>query len=314
MRRTRRPIVIASRRSPLAQAQAQTIGQMLALVNAGLEVQYRWIESEGDRLVDASLADAGGKGLFARAVEQAVLNGRADVAVHSLKDLPTDEVTKGLVIAAVPAREDARDCLISRHQGGIDGLPQGGVVGTASPRRAAQLKRVRPDLQIQLIRGNIETRLRKVLEDGLYDATLLAVAGLRRAGLGQHATRAIDPSVVLPAAGQGALAVQCRAADHTTLTRCLPLNDAWTAAAVHGERRIVASLQGDCHSAIAALVEPIGSNGDGGVRVRGKVLSQDGVTCIENDTQVLFKQIDKATNGAASDLITRGAQAVLAGR
>lgn len=312
MRKSRRPIVIVSRRSPLAQTQAKLVGQSLACVDPKVAVEYRWIESAGDKLAQTSLSDAGGKGLFAAAVEQALLNKEADLAVHSLKDLPAGKMPAGLVIAAVPPRADVRDCLISTSDAkNLTELGRGATLGTASPRRAAQAKRLRPDLQIQLIRGNIQTRLRKVLTDGRCDATLLAVAGLRRAGLIQQARFPIDPSVILTAAGQGALAIQCRLDDHLTLSRCLPLNDPLTAACVHAERQIVAAMGGDCHSPIAALVQPMGQGAHAGFRVRVRVLSWDGQQCLEADQAGPASGLGRLTKQVATKLRQAGCDRLL---
>ncbi len=303
--------MIASRRSRLARAQAELIGQTLSRLNPTLELRYEWIESEGDRQPTAPLSDAGGKGLFIRAVEAALLDGRADVAVHSLKDLPA-ELTPGLAIAATPRREDVRDCLIARSGArSIADLPPGAVVGTSGPRRAAQIKRLRPDLVIQPIRGNVETRMAKVLEEpsaSRYDATLLALAGLRRAALDQRAAAPLAVEEVLPAAGQAALAIQCRADDHVTMTRCLPLNDSVTAAAVHAERAIVAGLAGDCHSPIAAYAEPIGLDQ---FRLRVRVLSPTGDACLDADVTTTLKLLAKQARILVKDLQARGADTVL---
>ena len=312
MRRSRKPIVIVSRRSTLARAQAQAVGGALAKLNPGIEVEYRWIESQGDQRTDVPLAASGGKGLFAKAIERALLRRQADIAVHSLKDLPV-ELTPGLTIAAVPRRGEVRDCLITRP--GIDAvdiasLPQGARVGTASPRRSAQLLRLRPDLRIELIRGNVETRLQRVIADGAFDATLLAAVGLQRAGFGEHANKLLDPQAMLPAASQGALAVQCRADDHGSLTRCIPLNDPAASTAVHIERQIVAALAGDCHSAIGALAEPA----DQHVRLRVRVLRADGVECIDLDERFPASKASKAVRAAAQALDDQGAARLLAAR
>lgn len=312
MRRSRRPLVIASRRSPLARAQAEMVGAALQRLHPAVEIGYAWVESAGDRHKDRSLAEAGGKGLFTGAVEAEVLAGRADLAVHSMKDLPAraSEVTAGLAVAAVPMREDVRDCLVSHHGAAtLDALPRGAKLGTASPRRAAQVLRLRPDLVIELIRGNIETRLAKVLERKEFDATLLAVAGLNRGGLSRHARHAIDPSILLPAAGQGALALQCRADDHVTLTRCLPLNHAATAAAAHAERAVVAGLDGDCHSAIAALAEV----GPLEIRLRVRVLSKDGQRVAEADQTLPLRRAGKLAEGVLKELRGKGAEKLLRG-
>lgn len=312
MRRSLRPIIIASRRSALARAQTEMVGRALAAVHPGVAVEYLWIESEGDRIPDASLSTQGGKGLFAKAIEREVLAGRADLAVHSLKDLPA-QASSGLTIAAVPMREDPRDCLVA-HGGvaRIEDIPAQAVLGTASPRRAAQVRRLRPDLTVKLIRGNIETRIRKATEESIgreCDATLLAMAGLIRGGHAQWSVNPIDPAVILPAASQGALALQCRMDDHVTLTRCLPLNHAATAAAVALERLVVAGLEGDCTSPIAAFAEPV----DLGMRLRVRVLSPDGAQMIELDESATGRAVSKLGRKAIKQLIEQGARRLLTG-
>lgn len=310
MRRSSRPIVIASRRSLLARVQAQAVGRALQRLHPHVDLEFRWIESEGDQQTERSLASSGGKGLFARAVERALLDGEADVAVHSLKDLPT-QLTPGLAIAAIPRRGDARDCLIAADAATIEDLPHAAVVGTASPRRSAQLLRLRPDLQVVLLRGNIETRLRKVLEERLMAATLLSAAGLQRASLGQYADKPIDPEQMLPAAGQGALAIQCRMDDHVATARCLPLNDPAASAAVHFERRVVDGLAGSCHSPIAAYAQPT-DPGAATFALRALVLSPDGVTCLEAPARhTAAGQLASAAAEMVQALLDQGAAAVL---
>jgi len=318
LRRSRRPIVIASRRSQLARVQAEFIGAALKQLHPQVTIEYLWLESEGDQFAEKSLADSGGKGLFTKAIEKALIDGRADLAVHSLKDVPT-RLTKGLTIAAIPAREDARDCLISRSgAASIDDLPRGAVLGTASPRRAAQAIRLRPDLKIELIRGNVQTRLRKVLEPvdlaaggKHYDATFMAVSGLKRAGLIEHANHILDPSVMLPAAGQGALALQCRRDDHVTTMRVLPLNDSTTAQAVALERDIIDGLNGDCHSPIAACAEPMLVEGMLTYRLRARVISPDGQLMAEVDEKATGKAIRKLSRHVLEKLHEAGAAGML---
>lgn len=318
LRRSQKPIVIAARRSPLARVQAEMVGRALSRLHPKIEVLYKWIESQGDLAVDHSLADCGGKGLFTKDVEKLVLSGEADLAVHSLKDLPAGDTT-GLVLAAVPRRADMRDCLITPDGlSSIQDLPQGAVVGTSSPRRAAQLLRLRPDLKIDLLRGNVQTRLDRVLNPQggkRYDATLLAFAGLSRLGMSEHLSSPIPVDEVLPSACQGALAVQCRANDHVTLTRCLPLNNPEAATAVHAERQVVSGLGGDCHSPIAVLAEqskeppvPAKRNADAHwFRLRVRVLSGDGSQCLEIDEQVKTKDLRRLVKRAIKDLTDRGA-------
>lgn len=320
MRKSRRPIVIASRRSPLARAQATAVGNALARLHPRVSVEYRWIESEADQNLNVALSEAGGKGLFARAIEQAILKGDADLAVHSLKDLPArpGAESAGLSIAAVPPRGDVRDCLIAKDPAVSEmaQLPSEAIVGTASPRRTAQLQRVRPNAQIELIRGNVETRLAKIhdpqsLENPskiAFDATFLAVAGLKRLGLFKKAKgHALTLEQMLPAAGQGALALQCRSDDHVTISRCLPLNDAAASAAVHAERAIVASLGGNCHSPIAVLVHAVESE----LEVWVRVLSADGKDCIEVRHTTAPKGLGKLVKQVIAELDTRGARTLL---
>lgn len=324
MRRSRRPIVIASRKSALAQVQAKLVGKALGKLHP-VEVRFHWVESEGDQIKEGSLADAGGKGLFTRGVDQAVLEHKADLAVHSLKDLPVDsaEALAGLSLAATPKRHAVNDCLVSTvGYGRLVDLPEGAVVGTSSPRRAAQVRRVRPDLDVRLLRGNVNTRLRKVLTDEgpHYDAAILAVAGLKRLKLGEHAGHPLDLEEMLPPACQGALGIRCRATDHVTLTRCLPLNAAATSMAVTHEREIVRLLGADCHSPIAVLAEPIDPaetqakrNADSHwVRLRVRVCSADGQTTLEADERCKTKELRRVVKKVAKSLIADGAKELLA--
>ena len=327
MRRSRKPITIASRRSKLAQVQAELVGSALAQLHPGIQIAFRWFESPR---VERT-GDQGRKGLFTRSVEEALLRKEADLAVHSLKDLPSNN-TAGLVLAAVPRREQVHDCLITPHNTStITDLPHGAVVGTSSLRRAAQLLRLRPDLRIETLHGNVETRLNCVLSPeainnlGLardhmrFDATLLAAAGLNRLGLTKEAERPVDTDLILPAACQAALAIQCRADDHVTLTRCLPLNDASTATAVHAERELVSALAADCDAPIAALVEPVAidpasakTNADAHwVRLRVRVLSADGQTCLEADEQAKTKDLRRLIKRLVKDLTKQGAAQIL---
>ena len=317
MRPSRRPIIIAARRSTLARTQAQWVGQRLARLHPQVTVEYLWLESEGDERTDVPLAKVGkaGKGLFVRRIEQALLNGNADLAVHSLKDLPTGRGRKGLTLVAIPAREDARDCLITHHANvhAINDLPQNALVGSASPRRAAQLRHTRPDLRVELLRGNVETRLRRVLDERTFDATLLAMAGLVRLGLTQHTALPLDPAVMLPAAGQGALAVQCRGNDSVTLSRCLPLNDPIASEAVHAERAVAAALEGDCDSPIAVHVKPFIDEGLPHYRLRARVLSPDGSRDGSFDGSSPRKQLKQLTRAAVEALKAQGALGMLRG-
>ena len=326
MRKSNRPLIIAARTSLLARLQTQQVAALLSAADSSFKIEYRWIESEGDRLVDASLAEAGGKGLFVRAVERLLLDGQADLAVHSLKDLPAEN-TAGLTIAAVPARADVRDCLISKSgYGSCKDLPMGAKVGTSSPRRGAQLKRIRSDLEIVPLRGNVDTRLRKVLEGEGYDAALLARAGLLRAGFEDKARHPVAVEEILPAACQGALALQCRVDDHVTMRRCLPVNDNISATTAHAERAIVAGLGADCHAALGVYVEAVEplegelqmkqARQDRGrlhYRVRIKALSQDGSRCLEKDQTIPARHLGRLIKKLVAELNAEGAGQLLNG-
>jgi len=313
----KRPLIIASRASRLAKVQSRWVGRALKQRHPGLDVQYHWVESKGDQLVDQPLVTQGGKGLFVSSVQQAVIKGQADLAVHSMKDLPAAGGPRSLTIPAVPVRADPRDCLIAREgQRSIEQLPDGAVVGTAGPRRIAQILRLRPDLKIELLRGNIETRLRKIHKGELspggirYDATLMAVAGLQRNGLGHYAIYAIDPAEILPSAGQGALALECRASDHITIRRVLPLNSPMTATAVHLERQIVAEFGGDCRSPIAVLAQ-LDDEGQSCL-VQARVLGPDGRVFVEVRRSGPIERADRIAKQLIKALERHGARQVLA--
>jgi hydroxymethylbilane synthase len=244
---------LGTRGSLLARAQSQAIADDLVRLDPGVHVELIIVRTTGDQVQDRPLHEIGGKGLFTKELEQALLDGRIDFAVHSYKDLPitmplVDQ--RNLVIAAVPKREVAFDAIVSTKARSIQELPQRAKVGTSSLRRRAQILELRPDVIVENIRGNIDTRIRKTLE-GEFDATILAAAGLKRAGL-------FDPRVtqtiteILPAAGQAALAIQCRRDDARTRKLLAALGDPDSARAVDIERAIVAGLEGDCHSPIAA--------------------------------------------------------------
>jgi hydroxymethylbilane synthase len=322
LRRSRKPIVIASRASRLAKVQANLVAKALGRLHP-VEIEFYWVTSEGDRITEGSLAEAGGKGLFTRGVDQAVLEGKADVAVHSLKDLPVDpaESVAGMKLAAVPKRAAVADCLISaRGYGSVLDLPASARVGTSSPRRAAQLRRLRPDLDVRLLRGNVDTRLGKVLDrGGAYDAAVLAVAGLKRLGLSEHADRPLPVEQMLPAACQGAIGLRCRATDHVTLTRCLPLNAASSSTAVTNERQLVRMLGADCYSPIAVLAEPIDPaqtrakrNADSHwFRLRARVCSADGQTVLEADERCKTGELRRRVKQVAQTLLDQGAKELL---
>jgi hydroxymethylbilane synthase len=245
----------------------------------------------------------GGKGLFVKEIEQAMLDGEIDFAVHSMKDMPA-EMPKGLTIGAVPVRENPRDCLISRGGLTLDQLPAGAVVGTSSLRRQAQVLALRPDLTVEPVRGNLDTRLRK-LREGRFDAILLAVAGLSRLDWKREITEELGVDRMLPAVGQGALAIQCREDDREMLELLREIHHEETARAVKAERTFLAAFQGGCHLPIAAYAETVGEE----VRLTGLVAHPDGRNVLK---ATLSGKDEKAVGEAlARELIDRGAKQLL---
>jgi hydroxymethylbilane synthase len=245
---------LGTRGSLLARTQSGMVADELMRIHPGLRVELVIIKTTGDKIQDKPLADAGGKGLFTKELEHALLTGEVDFAVHSYKDVPVTMPLvdqSDLIIAAVPKREDPRDALISTKAQTPADLPRDSKVGTGSLRRKCQLLELRPDLKIENIRGNVDTRIRK-MRDGEFDAVILAVAGLKRSGLFDVSImHAID--ALIPAAAQGALAIQCRKSDSRTRDLLAPMNDPHSKLTVDCERAIVQELNGDCHSPIAAL-------------------------------------------------------------
>jgi hydroxymethylbilane synthase len=262
------PLRIGTRGSPLALWQANHIADRLRPLVGHVELIH--VQTEGDRDQAASLAHIGGRGVFTKEIERALLDGRVDVAVHSLKDLPTQPV-EGVVLAAVPARGATGDVLAAVHVSRFDDLPAGARVATGSLRRRAQLLHRRPDLQLADIRGNVETRLRKLRDDG-YDALVLAQAGLERLGLTGHVTDVLDPAWMLPAVGQGALGLECRSDDSTTRQLLSRLDDPATRSAVEAERALLYHLGGGCQVPLGALARVDGER----VTLRAAVLALDG--------------------------------------
>ena len=268
---------IGSRGSALALVQAREVQSRLAKA-CGLpaeRIEIKVIRTTGDMIQDRPLAEAGGKGLFTKEIEEALLAGAIDLAVHSSKDMPA-VLPAGLILSAFLPREDARDAFISRKAKTLGELPHGAVVGTASPRRQALVKRLRPDLVIAPLRGNVETRLRK-LEAGDADATLLAVAGLKRLGLLAAATMVFDIEEFLPAVGQGAIGIETRADDARTRALVAAIDDADTATALAAERAFLAVLDGSCRTPIAGHARVR----DGRVRFRGMIAKTDGSEALE---------------------------------
>jgi hydroxymethylbilane synthase len=265
---------IGSRGSPLALAQSHLVAGMLAK-QTGLDAAHFSIEAfmtSGDRL-QGRLQDQGGKGLFTKELDEALLDGRIDAAVHSMKDLPT-RMPAGIVLAAVPAREDPRDAFIATRARSLMDLSPGATVGTASLRRQAQTLHLRPDLKVEILRGRVETRLAKI-ESGAFDATYLALAGLKRLGLEQHAASLVDSLAMPPAPGQGALAITARAGDDKILALLTPLNIAEHAIATTAERAFLEALDGSCRTPIAATAKITNDT----LSFLGEVLTPDGKHC-----------------------------------
>jgi hydroxymethylbilane synthase len=263
---------IGTRGSPLALVQARTVRARLAAALGTAEdaIELVIIRTSGDTIQDRPLADVGGKGLFTKEIEEALLSGRVDLAVHSTKDMPTFS-QPGLMLAACLEREDPRDVFISRIAGSLAELPQGATLGTASLRRQAIAKRLRPDLTVVPLRGNVETRLRK-LDEGQVDATLLALAGLRRLGLTEHATRTMSVDEFLPAVGQGAIGIETRASDMRVRDILARIDHADTSAAIACERAFLAVLDGSCKTPIGGHATITGDT----VQFRGLIARPDG--------------------------------------
>ncbi|MGB6537009.1 MAG: hydroxymethylbilane synthase [Xanthobacteraceae bacterium] len=268
---------VGSRGSPLALAQAREVLRRLATISAPAaeRAEIKVIRTAGDAIVDRPLAEAGGKGLFTKEIDEALLAGTIDLAVHSSKDMPT-VLPQGLILSAFLPREDARDAFIGRTARTLRGLPTGAILGTASLRRQALAKRLRPDLRIVPLRGNVETRLRK-LAAGEVDATLLAVAGLKRLGLLSVATELLDVDAFVPAVGQGAIGIESRAGDTPTSALLARINDADTAAALAAERAFLAALDGSCRTPIGGYARVNGNL----VRFRGIIIRPDGSEAFE---------------------------------
>jgi len=248
---------LGTRASALARAQTERVIELLDAAWPGIACEARPIVTQGDRTQASGepLPEIGGKGLFTAELEQALRDGEIDVAVHSLKDLPTEEPVD-IALGAVCLREDVRDCLVARDGLTLAQLPAGAVVGTSSLRRTAQLRALRPDLEIRSIRGNVDTRVRKVRE-GEFDAVMLAAAGIRRLGLEDDVTEWLSPDTMLPAPGQGALAVQCRAGDEPVLALLDAIDDAGTRAATTAERAFLRALGAGCTAPVGAYAETV---------------------------------------------------------
>lgn len=290
-------LVIASRGSQLAKWQAHWVQQQLA--NLQLPARIEIIRTTGDKITDVPLAQVGTKGLFTKEIEEALLQGLADLAVHSLKDLPT-ELPAGLVLAAVPEREDPRDALIGRR---LADLPPGAKLGTSSLRRSAQLRKLRPDLQIESVRGNLDTRLRK-LDEGQYDAIVLAAAGLKRLGWKDRIAEFLSPDLVCPAVGQGALGIETAAGHEQPGAQ---LDHAPTRYAVTAERALLGALGGGCQVPIGAYATVDG----GHLSLQAVVVSPDGVKLIRRQAEGPVADAAQIGRQLGEELLAAGADEIL---
>jgi hydroxymethylbilane synthase len=297
-------LVIATRESALALWQAEHIRDRLAALHPGCTVTLLGMTTQGDKILDQPLADIGGKGLFIKELEVAMAEGRADLAVHSLKDVPMD-MPEGFTLAAITAREDPRDAFVSNHFLDFAGLPGGARIGTSSLRREAQLRERDPLLQILPLRGNVNTRLRK-LDEGQYDAIILAAAGLKRLGFGDRIKSVLDPEESLPAVGQGALALECLANRADVVAALAPLADAGTTFATTAERAFSRALSGSCHTPLAAHAVQRHNE----LWLRGLLASPDGAEVMRGERSAAVAtaaDADALGRALAQDFLARGA-------
>ena len=299
-------LVIASRQSRLALWQSEHVSAMLRRAYPGCEVSILGLTTRGDRILDTPLSKVGGKGLFVKELEEALAAGQADLAVHSAKDVPM-ALPPGFCIAAIPEREDPRDCVVSARFAGLEETPAGAVVGTSSLRREAQLRERYPGLEIRSLRGNIDTRLAK-LDRGDYDAVALAAAGLKRLGLAGRIRATLEPEVVLPSPGQGALAIECRDERADLKRQLLVLDHGDTAACIRAERAVSRALSGSCQVPLAAYAVLRGRS----IWLRGLVATPDGRRTVRAELEGPRSDPERLGEALAKLLLARGAREVLA--
>jgi len=297
---------IATRKSPLAMWQAEHVSAKLIAAHPGLIIELVGMSTQGDKILDTPLAKIGGKGLFVKELEVGMLQGDADIAVHSMKDVPVG-FPEGLHLPIIMQREDPRDAFVSNTYKSLDDLPQGAILGTASLRRQSQISHKRPDLQIKSLRGNVNTRLRK-LDDGEYDAIILASAGLKRLGFENRITDCLEPEQSLPAIGQGAIGIECRINDSRVEALIEVLKDQDTAICVSAERAMNQRLNGGCQVPIAgfAILE------SGQLRMRGLVGSVDGKEILRCEKTGEIADAAKIGVAIAEELLDMGAGRLLA--
>jgi hydroxymethylbilane synthase len=299
------PLRIATRESPLALWQAEHVAALLRQAHPGLEVELVGMTTQGDRILDAPLAKVGGKGLFVKELEQSMLAGRTDIAVHSMKDVPV-ELPPGLHLPVILEREVPYDAFVSPKYASFDELPRGAVLGTSSMRRQAQLQALRPDLRIVSLRGNVGTRLRR-LDEGEYDAIILACAGLIRLGLGDRIRQTLPPTICIPAIGQGAIGIECRSDDERVNALISVLDHAATHVCVAAERALNTRLEGGCQVPIAAHATLSGDR----VHLSAMVGQPDGSEIIRVEGEAGRADAEALGTRLAEDLLARGADAIL---
>jgi len=299
-------VVIGTRGSKLALWQANHVAELLRAGRPDLDLEVKTIQTRGDLVRDRALSQVGGKGLFVKEIENALLSGKIDLAVHSLKDMPTEQ-PEGLTLGAILERADPRDALVVREEkGNLDGLPQGARVGTSSLRRKAQLLAARPDLEVLDLRGNVDTRLRK-LREGQYEAVVLAVAGLVRLGYEAAASQALPVDVMLPAVGQGALCVEIRAEDGATRTLLSALDHPATRWATMAERALLRRLEGGCQVPIGAF----GQTDSGQLALRGMVAALDGSRLLRDEMRGPAYEAEALGTALAERLLAAGGGEIL---
>jgi len=298
-------IRIATRRSPLALWQAEHVASLLKASHPELEIELVKMITQGDKILDTPLAKIGGKGLFVKELELGMLNGDADIAVHSMKDVPA-QLPDGLELSAILHREDPRDAFVSNTYNNIDELPQGAIVGTSSLRRQCQLLDLRPDLQIRSLRGNVNSRLQK-LDDGQYDAIILAAAGLIRLGFEKRIKVALPVNTMLSAIGQGAIGIECRSNDNATKTLIACLHDTATASRIAAERAMNLTLEGGCQAPIAGHARIKGPL----IRLHGLVAKPDGSVIISEQLEGPIEEAEKIGTTVAQRLLAAGAKEIL---
>lgn len=298
-------IRIATRKSPLAMWQAEHVADALRAAHPGLQVEILGMSTQGDKILDTPLAKIGGKGLFVKELEARMLAGEADIAVHSMKDVPVT-LPEGLHLPVIMEREDPRDAFVSNRYATLDQLPEGAVVGTSSLRRQCQLAERRPDLRIESLRGNVNTRLRK-LDEGEYDAVILAAAGLIRLGLGDRIRAVLDPGESLPAIGQGAVGIECRRNDTRVNALLAPLHHADTADRVRAERAMNARLEGGCQVPIGGHAVLEGDQ----LWLRGLVGTVDGSQVVRAEIRGPRGEAQALGTTLAEELLAAGAERIL---